>query len=106
MIFACGMRIITDAELVEEVERFLVQSQIAPSRFGREVMGDSSLVQHLRGGRSLSLTNANKVIAYIHAHAEASDAVAMCGRCGERAEASQVTSCTSVHCPKRAQEAA
>jgi transcriptional regulator with XRE-family HTH domain len=37
---------------------------------------------------------------------EAGDTVALCSRCGERAEASQIISCTSVHCPMRAQEAA
>jgi hypothetical protein len=65
MILLGCMEIMTDAELLAAVEDFLTRSGMAPTRFGREVMSDGALVQHMRAGRSLSLTNANKVLAFI-----------------------------------------
>lgn len=62
------MEIPTDAELVARVDEFLTRTGMAPTRFGREVMGDGALVQHLRAGRSLSLSNANKVVAFMAAY--------------------------------------
>jgi hypothetical protein len=59
------MRIMTDAELLTAVEDFLARSKMPHTRFGREVMSDGALVQHLRNGRSLSLANANKVLSFI-----------------------------------------
>lgn len=41
---------------------------MAPTRFGREVMGEASLVARMRAGRSLSLSNANKLIRWIEAY--------------------------------------
>ena len=65
MIACLPMSIMTDAELLAEVEAFLAATSMAPTRFGREVMADGALVQHLRAGRSLSLGNANKVVAFM-----------------------------------------
>lgn len=59
------MKLIDDEELLAEVERFLADTSMAPTRFGREVMGEASLVARLREGRSLSLKNANKVWDFI-----------------------------------------
>lgn len=59
------MSIMTDAELLAEVERFLKLANMAPTRFGREVMADGALVGHLRAGRSLSLSNANKLVRFM-----------------------------------------
>jgi hypothetical protein len=59
------MRIITDAELLQQVEGFLSRTSMPHTRFGRETMSDGALVQHLRAGRSLSLANANKVLDFM-----------------------------------------
>lgn len=63
------MDIITDAQLLAAVEEFLERTSMPHTRFGREVMADGALVQHLRAGRSLSLANANKVLGFIAGHA-------------------------------------
>lgn len=68
MICSHAMKIMTDAELLASVEDFLVRTGMPHTRFGREVMADGALVQHLRTGRSLSLSNANKVLAFIAAY--------------------------------------
>lgn len=70
------MSIITDAELVARVDDFLARTQMPHTRFGREVMADGALVQHLRAGRSLSLANANKVLDFIAEHAPDQSAAA------------------------------
>jgi len=62
------MEIIDDLSLLKAVEAFLATTGMAPTRFGRDVMGEASLVARLRDGRSLSLKNANKVIAFIKAN--------------------------------------
>lgn len=62
------MKLIDDAELLCRVEQFLNRTGMAPTRFGREVMGEASLVSRLKDGRSLSLRNANKVISFIQEH--------------------------------------
>lgn len=68
MISLMSMQIMTDAQLLEQVEAFLDRTGMAHTRFGREVMADGALVQHLREGRSLSLKNANKVVSFIAAY--------------------------------------
>lgn len=65
MIHMISMSIMTDAELLKLVETFLEKTEMAPTRFGREVMADGALVQHLRAGRSLSLSNANKLVDFM-----------------------------------------
>ena len=62
------MTIMSDIELLQHVEAFLERSQMAPTRFGREVMGEASLVARMKAGRSLSLTNANKLLDFIKGH--------------------------------------
>ena len=71
------MDIITDAQLLEKVEAFLKLHDMAPTRFGREAMGDGALVFQLREGRrSLSLRNAEKLATYMATYAEPSQAAA------------------------------
>ena len=65
MILLAAMKIITDADLLAQVEAFLKRTRMAHTRFGRETMGDGSLVQHLRDGRSLSLRNAEKLVNFM-----------------------------------------
>ena len=40
-------------ELLEQVERYLAQTNVPPSRFGRQAVGDPRLVADLRSGRTL-----------------------------------------------------
>lgn len=68
------MLIPSDSELLAEIEKFLDQTEMKPTRFGLEVMEDGALVSQLRNGRSLSLRNAGKVIAYIRAQKSPSTA--------------------------------
>lgn len=76
MILVVAMKIMTDDELLAEVEKFLDRTKMPHTRFGREVMADGALVQHLREGRSLSLKNANKVLNFIASHVDAPKAAA------------------------------
>ncbi|QJR00908.1 hypothetical protein HH800_01055 [Sphingobium yanoikuyae] len=62
----------TDHDLLQHVEKFLSRTSMAPTRFGREVMGEASLVARMRAGRSLSLANANKLLSWIDAYDAAS----------------------------------
>lgn len=68
MIPCDAMKIMTDKELIAAVEAFLKRTQMKPTRFGREVMGDGALVQHLKEGRSLSLKNAGKVVRFMNSY--------------------------------------
>lgn len=70
------MTIMTDDELLAQVESFLGRTGMKPSRFGRETMSDGSLVQHLRAGRSLSLRNAAKLMDFMSSHEKQSDRAA------------------------------
>lgn len=70
------MTIMTDDELLAQVESFLGRTGMKPSRFGRETMADGSLVQHLRAGRSLSLRNAAKLMEFMSAHEAQSERAA------------------------------
>lgn len=54
-----------DADLLKQVETFLAKTKMAPTRFGRDTMGEASLVASMREGRSLSLRNANKLVQYM-----------------------------------------
>ncbi|HET7255586.1 MAG TPA: hypothetical protein VFJ46_17655 [Xanthobacteraceae bacterium] len=60
------MQIVTDAQLLEQIEAFLVKADMAPSKFGRDAIGDAALVFQLRDGkRSLSLRTAEKVVQFM-----------------------------------------
>lgn len=68
--------IMTDAELLDEVDRFLARTEMAPTRFGLETLADGGLVKSLRSGRSLSLRNAAKLVAFMSAHESQADRAA------------------------------
>lgn len=69
------MEIITDAQLLAQIEAFLAKHKdhMTPSRFGREALRDPALVFQLRGAtnnkdgkpRSLTLEKAVKVAEYM-----------------------------------------
>ena len=51
--------------LLREVEKFLNRSQTAPTRFGREVVGDPRFVFDLRRGREPRQTTVERVRAFL-----------------------------------------
>lgn len=53
--------------LLREVEKFLRQSDLAPTRFGREAVGDPRFVFDLRNGRDPRPRTIARVLAYLEA---------------------------------------
>jgi hypothetical protein len=53
--------------LLREIERFLRQSEIAPTRFGRNAVGDPRFVFDLRKGRDPRPQTEARVRAYLEA---------------------------------------
>ena len=53
--------------LLREVEKFLRQSDVAPTRFGRDAMGDPRFVFDLRNGRDPRPGTVERVRAYLEA---------------------------------------
>ncbi len=51
-----------------EVEAFLECSDFKPTEFGRQAVGDPSLVLNLRRGRSPTLVTADRILAFIRAN--------------------------------------
>lgn len=54
-------------ELLREVEKFLRRNGTAPTRFGRNVVGDPRFVFDLRNGRDPRPTTVERVRAYMEA---------------------------------------
>lgn len=52
-------------ELLEQVEDYLVRAGVAPSKFGRAVLGDPRLVDDLRAGRKLRRRTQERVQRYL-----------------------------------------
>lgn len=53
--------------LLREVEKFLRQSDVAPTRFGRNAVGDPRFVFDLRNGRDPRPSTVARVRAYLEA---------------------------------------
>lgn len=51
--------------LLWEIEKFLRKSRVAPSRFGRDVVGDPRFVHDLRRGREPRDRTVERVRAYL-----------------------------------------
>ena len=51
--------------LLRDVEKFLRRSDVAPTRFGRDAMGDPRFVFDLRNGRDPRPRTVAKVRAYL-----------------------------------------
>lgn len=56
--------------LLREVEKFLRRSETAPTRFGREVVGDPRFVFDLRNGRDPRPATVKRVLDYLEAAAQ------------------------------------
>lgn len=55
----------TDDTLLAEIDAFLARTNMKPTRFGIDTLGDGGLVNGLRTGRSLTLKSANRVLAFM-----------------------------------------
>lgn len=53
--------------ILETVERFLVESGMSASRFGVETVGSKNLVKRLRAGGDVTARNAQKIMSFIEA---------------------------------------
>jgi len=56
--------------LLREVEKFLRRSETAPTRFGREAVGDPRFVFDLRNGRDPRPSTVKRVLDYLDAAAQ------------------------------------
>ena len=56
--------------LLKEVEKYLRQNGTAPTRFGREVLGDPRFVFDLRNGRDPRPRTVDRVLAFLGATAQ------------------------------------
>ena len=56
--------------LLREVEKFLRRNDTAPTRFGRDVVGDPRFVLDLRNGRDPRPQTIERVLAYLQAGAQ------------------------------------
>lgn len=56
--------------LLREVEKYLRQSEVAPTRFGRDAVGDPRFVFDLRNGRDPRPTTIARVRAYLEGTAQ------------------------------------
>ena len=54
--------------LMIRIDRFLREARMAPTRFGRDAVGDPNFVLDLRDGRIPRSATAKRVVAFIHAH--------------------------------------
>ena len=52
-------------ELLDQIETYLAQTRIPPSKFGRMVLGDPRFVEDLRAGRRPRATTLDRVRAYL-----------------------------------------
>ena len=53
--------------LLREIEKFLRRSDTAPTRFGRDAVGDPRFVFDLRNGRDPRPQTIKRVLAYLEA---------------------------------------
>lgn len=58
----------THDEFLESIEQFLSESQMSPSRFGLDAMGDPSFVRQVREGRSCGLRIVERVQEFMDAN--------------------------------------
>ena len=52
-------------ELLDQIETYLAQQQMPPSKFGRLAVGDPRFVKDLRGGRLPREKTCDRVIRYL-----------------------------------------
>ena len=55
-------------ELLDQIEAYIAQAQIPPSRFGRLSAGDPRLVADLKAGRKLRCKTEDRIRRYLSAN--------------------------------------
>lgn len=63
-----GFRRVEDDMLLHRVEKYLRATRTPPTRFGREVLGDSRFVFDLRSGREPRPTTVERVSSFLDDH--------------------------------------
>lgn len=53
--------------LMRRIELFLRRADMAPTRFGREAVGDPRLISDLKNGRELRDSTAARIVAWLDA---------------------------------------
>jgi len=53
--------------LMRRIELYLQRAEMAPTRFGREAVGDPRLVQDMKNGRELREPTAARIAAWLEA---------------------------------------
>ena len=56
--------------LMRRIELFLKRAEMAPTRFGREALGDPRLISDIKNGRELRDTTAARILAWLEAQEE------------------------------------
>ena len=59
-------------ELLDQIETYLAQTRMPPSKFGRLAVGDPRFVEDLRGGRLPRIRTRERVLSFLEAPAYAS----------------------------------
>lgn len=54
-----------EAHLLEQIEQYLERTQVAPTRFGRTVVGDPRFVRDLRAGRKPRQRTFERITAFM-----------------------------------------
>ena len=57
--------LMTDRDLLEQIEAFLKETKMSRTRFGVDAMGDGNLIAGLEAGRSPSLRNAERILRFM-----------------------------------------
>jgi predicted transcriptional regulator len=70
LLNAAIMKTLTE-QFLDAIEAHLERTGTKPTEFGRQVMGDPSLLLSLRRGRSPTLATADKILAFIRQHEQA-----------------------------------
>ena len=61
-----------EGQFISRVSAFLGRSGLSRTAFGTEAVGDPNLMRHVGRGRSPSLRTADRILAFIAEHDEAS----------------------------------
>lgn len=63
----------TDADILDDIERFIATHDIPPTSFGRRSIGDANLVENLKAGRELRRATRAKVRAFMSEYRPTTD---------------------------------
>lgn len=66
----------SDADILRKAEEFCGQIGMGVTTFGRKAIGDPNLIANMRNGRSLTLRNAARVVAFMAEYPQSSEGAA------------------------------